>query len=94
MDVAEKHRDSDFMSQHHSTMPNQPQRSRSMINLSSSHSFKRHSWLLPESRTVAEKQSQLTRRKGLSGALSPPPPKTPSVKRYLEIFNKLKAAYR
>lgn len=70
-----------------------PQRSRSMMNLSNAHSLRRHTWLLPESRTVAEKQSQLTKRRGFSGALSTPPPKTPSIGRYLEVFKKLKAAY-
>ena len=78
----------------HNFMSNLPQRSRSMMNLSNAHSLKRHTWLLPECRTVAEKQSQLTKRKGFSGALSTPPPKTPSIGRYLEVFKKLRAAYR
>lgn len=76
------------------TLSNLPQRSRSMTNISNLNNLKKNSWLLPESPTVAEKQSQLTRRKGISGAFSPPPPKAPSVERYLEIFVKLKTAYR
>ncbi|XP_065051195.1 rho family-interacting cell polarization regulator 1-like [Rhopilema esculentum] len=75
------------------TLSDLPQRSRSMMNLSSAHHYKRNSWLLPESPTVSEKQSQLTKRKSLSGALLSPPPKTPSVERYLEIFSRLKSAY-
>ncbi len=73
-----------------------PHRSRSVMNLSTPPAphFKKRSWVLPESPTVSETQSHLTKRRSLSGALSPQAPKVPNVERYLEVFSKLKSSYR
>eukprot|EP00794_Sanderia_malayensis_P016878 gene16878-18583_t len=81
-----------------------PKRSRSVMNISSAsssthhhhhtqHTFKKHCWVLPESPTVSETQSQLKKRHSLSGALSPSTPKVPHIRRFLEMFTKLKASY-